>query len=133
MRAAAGLALLPLLVAWAASAQAPASTGVYTAAQAERGGALYAQHCARCHGDALEGTDVAQPLTGLGFLDNWTGQPIAVLIQRIHISMPLETPGLLDAAASVDVTAFMLQTNGYPPGKAALPADASSPLDGPTK
>ena len=133
MRAAAGLALLPALLAWAASAQAPASSGVYTAAQAERGGALYAQHCARCHGDALEGTDVAQPLTGLVFLDNWTGQPLSILVQRIHATMPLDAPGALDGAASADIAAFMLRTNGYPAGRAALAADAAAQLDGPRK
>ena len=135
---AAVLALILAAAAWAALAQAPAlraSAGVYSQAQAERGAALYARHCARCHGDALEGTDVAQPLTGQAFLDNWTGQPVAALVERIRASMPLDDPGALDRPASADVAAVVLQANGYKPGPAPLPADLDALqdlfLDGP--
>jgi cytochrome c len=38
------------------------------AIQLERGGAVYAEHCARCHGDAGEGGDRAPALVGTGAL-----------------------------------------------------------------
>jgi mono/diheme cytochrome c family protein len=42
-------------------------SGVYTAAQAERGTAVYANHCSRCHGDDL-GANRPYPLAGEGFI-----------------------------------------------------------------
>ena len=38
--------------------------GVYTKEQADKGQALYKQHCGTCHGDALEGIEMAPALTG---------------------------------------------------------------------
>jgi cytochrome c len=38
------------------------------AAQIERGGKAFGQYCARCHGDAGQGTSKAPPLVGAGVL-----------------------------------------------------------------
>src|SRR2546425_4608197 len=46
--------------------------GVYTDEQAKRGETTYSTSCASCHGPALAGTEMAPPLTGKSFLDNWT-------------------------------------------------------------
>jgi mono/diheme cytochrome c family protein len=100
-----------------------ASTGAYSAAQAGRGEALYSARCAQCHGAALEGADVAPALSGPAFLGNWTGQPLAALAGRIRTTMPQDDPGSLGLAAAADVTAYILQVNGYPAGAADLPAD----------
>ncbi len=43
---------------------------LYTQAQAERGKPLYAQHCANCHGQSLEGTP-SSPLAGERFIAKW--------------------------------------------------------------
>ena len=51
----------------AAPAATAASTGAPPAdamAQAAAGGALYGQFCAKCHGDAGQGTDKAPPVVG---------------------------------------------------------------------
>src|SRR5207249_2241693 len=58
----------------APSQPAPAGGPLYTAAQAERGHALYSQQCAVCHGAALDGIEMAPSLAGGDFLDRWTGQ-----------------------------------------------------------
>jgi hypothetical protein len=120
---------LALGVAWAALAQAAAggaaSAGVYSKAQAERGAALYADNCARCHGSSMEGLDVAPPLTGQRFLGNWTNQPVAGLATRIRTSMPLDSPGVLGLSASAEITADILAANGYPAGAADMPTSVA--------
>jgi mono/diheme cytochrome c family protein len=121
--AAFGAAALSLAVA--ALAQT-ASKGIYSKAQAERGAALYAETCARCHGPSMEGLDVAPPLTGGLFLGNWSGQPVAALAARIRTTMPLDQPGTLGLAASAELTAVLLAANGYPTGPADMPTGAAA-------
>lgn len=114
-----------LSLAWTALAQ-PASTGVYSKAQAERGAALYADNCARCHGASMEGLDVAPPLTGALFLGNWSGQPVAALAARIRTTMPLDHPGALGLTASAEITADLLAANGYPAGPTDMPTGVAA-------
>jgi mono/diheme cytochrome c family protein len=121
--AAFGAAALSLAVA--ALAQT-ASKGIYSKAQAERGAALYAETCARCHGPSMEGLDVAPPLTGGLFLGNWSGQPVAALAARIRTTMPLDQPGTLGLAASAELTAVLLAANGYPTVPADMPTGAAA-------
>lgn len=97
--------------------------GVYTAAQAQRGAALYASTCASCHGDGLGGSDQAPALTGGGFQANWNGQTAAALFTRIKTTMPLDNPNSLSAAKVADIEALILSRNGFPAGQAELPAD----------
>jgi cytochrome c5 len=47
-----------------ASGAATAGGGGDAMAQAEAGGPLYGQFCAKCHGDAGQGTDQAPPVVG---------------------------------------------------------------------
>ncbi|KQN89881.1 hypothetical protein ASE95_16835 [Sphingomonas sp. Leaf231] len=119
-----GVALV-VLPAVALSQGAPRDVwgGVYTAAQAQRGAALYASTCASCHGDALGGNDQAPPLAGGGFRANWTGQTAAALFTRIKTTMPLDNPNSLGAAKVADIEALILSRNGFPAGQAELPAD----------
>jgi mono/diheme cytochrome c family protein len=105
-----------------------ASAGVYSADQAERGSHLYSAHCAACHGPALEGVDVAPPLSGTTFLSNWTGQTVGALAKRIRTTMPLDEPGRLGVGATADIVAYILDVNGYPAGAAALPG-AGAPAE----
>lgn len=60
----------PLLLMVACGVPRPAtpSSEAVVAAQLERGAAVYSAHCARCHGDAGEGTDRAPALLGAGAL-----------------------------------------------------------------
>jgi mono/diheme cytochrome c family protein len=48
----------------AATAASTAAPPADAAAQAAAGGALYGQFCAKCHGDAGQGTDKAPPVVG---------------------------------------------------------------------
>jgi mono/diheme cytochrome c family protein len=105
-------------------AQAPSRStwsGVYSAAQAERGLKVYLSTCAQCHGPDMTGIDSAPPLTGGKFAANWNGVTLGDMVERIRISMPQNDPGTLARADIVDVTAYILQQNRFPAGESELP------------
>jgi len=95
------------------------SDGVYSAAQATRGQAIYKNQCAECHGNALEGT-VGSPLTGESFLSTWSARPLSALVDKIQKTMPFSTPGSLSRQQSTDLTAYMLQFGKFPAGRTEL-------------
>ena len=120
-----------VLPAWASvHAQQPASrsvwAGVYTAEQAKRGDALYAQYCASCHGTSLEGGEMAPPLAGGQFNANWNGLTLGDLLERIRISMPQNSPGSLNRQQYVDIVALMLSAGNFPDGMSELPRETES-------
>ena len=93
--------------------------GVYAAGQAARGGQVYRDQCASCHGDALEGS-VGPPLAGDGFLAVWSARPLVELVDKIHNTMPLQAPAPLSREESIDLTAHILEAGGFPAGAAEL-------------
>jgi mono/diheme cytochrome c family protein len=99
--------------------------GVYTAAQAERGQAIYKERCAPCHGATLQG-QVGPPLTGPDFLADFSKQPLTQLFGKIKITMPLNAPGSLTPQQAGDVVAFILQAGKFPAGSTDLVADDSA-------
>ena len=118
-----------------ADEKAPASVwaGVYTQDQAKRGQTQYRQECAACHGDALEGnaqTERAErlgralpPLSGDVFKGNWNGRPLSDLFDKMKKTMPRDDPGKISSNQNADILAYILKFNGFPAGKAELPAD----------
>ena len=97
--------------------------GVFTEKQAKRGEELFNQHCASCHGDALEGGETAPPLAGGDFLANWNGLTVGDLFERIRRSMPRDDPGRLSREQDADVLAYILSFNKFPAGETELPHD----------
>ena len=97
--------------------------GVYTEDQAKRGGALYKQWCASCHGPELEGGEMAPGLVGGGFTSNWNGLTVGDLFERIRTTMPLSKPGKLSREVNSDITAYMLNFGQFPAGQTELPRD----------
>ena len=98
-------------------------SGVFTAAQADRGKQLFMDNCAKCHGESLAGDEAAPQLAGSNFLSNWNGENVADLVERIHTSMPADDPGKLSLASATALAAFMLASNQMPAGQAELPRD----------
>jgi cytochrome c len=96
-----------------------AATG---ADQAAEGAKLYAKHCARCHGDAGQGTKKAPPVVGKDALplDPPTGAKIRK--EQFHTAqdvaafvaakMPANKPGSLKADEYYAILAFDLKANG---------------------
>lgn len=99
-----------------------APPALYTAQQAERGALAYAQHCALCHGTALEGR-TGPALKGPGFADPASDFHVGDIFGFIARMMPAATPGSLPRETYVDLMAFLLQQNGYPAGTQALSYD----------
>jgi mono/diheme cytochrome c family protein len=94
--------------------------GVYTAEQAKRGAALYADRCATCHGLALTGGESAPPLTGGEFMSNWSGLTVGELFDRIRVSMPADRPGTLTREQTVNILAHIFNVGEFPAGKSEL-------------
>jgi len=99
--------------------------GVYTKAQAARGATLYAERCARCHGDLLQGMEAAPALTGPIFMATWEGVQLGELAERVRISMPLDSPGSLSRQQTADLLAYMFDVGKFPAGSLELPRDAA--------
>ncbi len=113
---------LAALFAGVLGAQAARSVweGVYTAAQASRGAAVYAEACAFCHGTALTGGESAPPLAGADFLSNWNGLTAGDLFDRIRTTMPADRPGKLNREQDADILAYILSMNQFPAGESEL-------------
>ena len=123
------LSLVPILMSGVLAAAEPAATTTYTEAQLASGRALYAQHCALCHGATLNGGEAGPALRGRAFTDKWAGKPAAELYELTRRTMPVTQPGGLAASQYADLVALMLQDNPQVPGPvpgttatAALPA-----------
>ena len=98
----------------------PAADGVYVAAQAESGRAIYERECAACHQANLQGSFEAPQLAGESFLQFWADLSPGDLFVRIRRSMPPEQAGALTDEAYLNVVAYLLQANGAPAGRTAL-------------
>jgi mono/diheme cytochrome c family protein len=93
--------------------------GVYSVGQAARGQQLYRAQCAECHGHAMEGT-IGPPLVGESFLSNWSARPLGDLVDTIQKTMPFNLPASLSRPQATDLTAYILQTGGFPAGPLEL-------------
>ena len=130
------IAMLALVQSLHMSAtQAPQATpqtvwdGVYSAAQAARGKAAAAEHCAACHLEDLQGDPaitMAPALKGDEFLAKWDGMTLDELFTLIKTTMPQQTPGSLTDEIYRDALAFVLQVNSFPEGANELMADAAT-------
>ena len=128
-------------------AQVPRSnwSGIFTAAQAQRGEEIYGRSCSACHGTDLMGMQwlpvpfrqpnpadffgldpsVAWPnrvpeLVGSDLYRNWNSLTVADLVERSRISMPMNRPGSLTRREVVDVVAYLLLQGGFPLGPTEL-------------
>jgi quinoprotein glucose dehydrogenase len=122
-----GAALACAMYFAALSAQAAeartATDGAYTAAQAKRGAAIYAVKCETCHGPQLMAGE-APPLTGEGFMANWSAYSVGDLYEKIRNTMPANDAKSLSAREYADIVALILSANRFPPGDAELPDTA---------
>jgi alcohol dehydrogenase (cytochrome c) len=102
----------------AVTGQQPA--GPYTAAQAAAGATVFQASCAGCHGADLAGRNDAAPLAGQQFIGAWGGRTANDLVTFIQGAMPPGAAGSLSPQAYLNVSAFILQSNGARPGTQAL-------------
>ena len=59
-------------------------------------------------------------------MSNWDGLTVGDLVERIRISMPLNSPGSLSRQQNTDVVAYILRFNQFPAGKSELPRETQA-------
>jgi mono/diheme cytochrome c family protein len=99
--------------------------GVYTAEQASRGDALWADRCAKCHGPDMTGAD-APSLVGSEFSGDWNGLSLGDLADRVRVSMPQDNPQSLTREQTADLVAAILHANQMPAAQTELPSQLES-------
>src|SRR3954454_13582408 len=114
-----GLGMLFLMggAATARAGDAPAGND-----QVAQGGKLYGKHCARCHGDAGQGTKKAPPVVGKEALPLDPPKGAKIRTAKFHTAqdvaafvatkMPANKPGSLTADEYYAILAFDLKANG---------------------
>ena len=110
----AGCAAL-LVITVTAATQKSVKDGVYTAAQAERGEAVFKSRCASCHTPGY--------FTDDNFYTNYADKPLWQLFDVVSDSMPEDDPGSLKIDQYADVISFLLKLNKFPAGETELPTD----------
>ncbi|HZM95210.1 MAG TPA: cytochrome c [Vicinamibacterales bacterium] len=122
------LYLLPALCGLVLASAQPRTVwdGVYTDAQAERGGMAYQQACVACHREDLRGDNTAPSLVGESFTFLWGDMEVGELSARIQKLMPPERPGSLPPQTYSDIIAFILKKNAFPAGTTELGADPAA-------
>ncbi|MEE3171814.1 MAG: PQQ-binding-like beta-propeller repeat protein [Pseudomonadota bacterium] len=97
----------------------------YTLAQAAAGEAAYQQQCVACHGDNLEGFELAPSLSGDFFTRRWGGKAVAELAAELRRMPPEQVDGLDDRVYS-NILAYLLQRNGAEAGDNPLPSEMAA-------
>ena len=93
-------------------------TGVFTAAQAARGEETYMTICVACH--------PAGTYSAPAFKTSWANRPLSDLFSLIKNTMPKVDPGTLTPEETAQVIAYILKSNGVPPGKTELPSELAA-------
>ena len=115
-----GAALLPVAVA-ILNGQAPTKTtnsGVYTAAQAERGKKTFGEKCSGCHEPSR--------FSGDTFHEAWDGKALKEIWDIASGTMPEDNPGSLKQQEYGDILAYFLSLNEYPTGDSELEGNAAA-------
>ena len=121
--------ILAVVLAAIAFSQEPTRSvwdGVYTNDQAKSGEAAYNTNCASCHGDQLNGGEMAPPLAGGEFMSNWNGLTVGDLYDRVRTTMPASKPGSLSRETNVDIVSYILAFNKFPAGSTELPRSSEA-------
>lgn len=103
------------------TAQAPTKTtnsGVYTAAQAERGKKTFAEKCTTCHEPSR--------FSGDAFYESWNGKPLKDLWDVASGTMPEDNPASLKQQEYADIIAYFLHLNEFAPGESELQPGAAA-------
>ena len=100
--------------------------GLFTAEQASAGRIAYQANCSTCHGPELAGRNEAPQLAGNNFLSAWGSRTVRDLTTYIRTTMPPGAPGSVPEKSCVDITAFLLESNGTAAGNQPLSANANN-------
>jgi mono/diheme cytochrome c family protein len=113
--------LLALTMGTALHGQAPQKTtnsAVYTAAQADRGKAVFGEKCSGCHDPSR--------FTGDAFFDAFNDKALKEVWDIASGTMPEDNPGSLKPQEYGDIIAYFLHLNAFPTGDAELAGNAGA-------
>lgn len=99
----------------AAAAPAGGGEALISVAQVNSGRNQFRSMCTECHTSAEFGDAT--------FQTKWSRRTVGDLYEFILTNMPDDAPGILTPEQAVDLTAFMLEMNGFETGSAMLSAD----------
>ena len=99
----------------AAKAERSVMSGVMNSEQVARGRTAHRTQCGNCHG--------TEAYSGEAFEKAWKGRTVFDFVDLVRSTMPNDNPGSLPAQDYVDVTAYVLNLNGFPQGENELPKD----------
>lgn len=88
--------------------------GVYSAAQATRGEAVFRKSCLECH--------VPTDYSGEAFQSKFVGGTAFDMFEQIRSSMPQNDPGSLTKEQYTDLVAYLFRLNDLPTRAADMPA-----------
>ncbi len=103
-------------------------SGVYTAAQSQRGEEIHTDVCAICHGRRLNGAGNPEmppspSIAGTSFMRKWSGRTVAALFLYVRQTMPPDSPGTLSEQQALDAMAHMFAVSKMPAGDKELTSD----------
>src|SRR5262249_49956387 len=104
------------------------SAGVFTAAQAQSGRAVYDKICSACHGLDFEGSGDAPALAGGTFMLKWRPKMVSELFGLILQTMPPTAPNSFGEAAALNATAYLAPRKGAGAGRGAPPGGLTTPI-----
>lgn len=108
--------------------QKTSNDGIYTKAQADAAKKQYDKICAECHAFTVAAKKKPKdlPLGDEPFFENWTGRPLTELVTLIALTMPNDGSAVVTDEEAVDLVAYILQQNGFPPGSQPLTKETAS-------
>ncbi len=98
-------------------------SGIYSAAQAERGNTAFLKSCSNCHNSTLDGTARAPALRGERFMADWINTNVDTLFTKLRDTMPATYPETVADDVKLDILTYLLQANSFPAGSAELKLD----------
>lgn len=114
----------------ATAEQATTNDGIYSKAQADAAKPRFDKLCSQCHAFtvAAKKQEKDLPLGDEPFLKKWEGRSLDELLTLIVTTMPNDGSAVINDEEALNLLAYVLQQNGFAPGKAPLTKESASAL-----
>ena len=124
------VAVCSVSVIRATTTQKTTNDGIYSKAQADAAKPKFEKLCAECHAFTVAAKKQAEdlPLGDEPFLKKWEGRALDELLTLIVTTMPNDGSAVVNDAEALDLLAYVLQQNGFAPGKAPLDKPGAAAL-----
>jgi len=112
----------------ATAEQKTTNDGIYSKEQADAAKPKFEKLCAECHAFtvAAKKQEKDLPLGDEPFLKKWEGRSLDELLTLIVTTMPNDGSAVINDEEGLNLLAYVLQQNGFAPGKAPLDKAAAA-------